>query len=62
MALEVNEIGIRMRVSEDGSDEPDGDRGDSRSEQADCCGLDRGEIVDDCVRRVLQVLKGMRER
>lgn len=65
MALEVNEIGIRMRVSEDGDDDDGGGRGKRAIEQegdGGYCGKDRGEIVDDCVRRVLQVLKTMRER
>lgn len=71
MALEINEIGIRMRVDDGDDDDDDDDDGagggwkQKLSEEDDDCGcgsLDRGEIVDDCVRRVLQVLKSMRER
>jgi Family of unknown function (DUF5908) len=66
MPLEINEIGIRMRV-EDGDEDYDGSDGRRRkqTEEDDDCGcgsLDRGGIVDDCVRRVLQVLKSTRER
>ena len=60
MALEVSEIGIRMRV-DDGEDEGGNER--ARSEQGSCTeSLDRNEIVDDCVRRVLQILQRQRER
>jgi hypothetical protein len=66
MALEVNEIGISMRV-DDGDEEDDtgGGRKSKMSDEDDDCGCasrERGEIVDDCVRRVLQALKTMRER
>ena len=60
MALEVNEIGIRLRVGEDGGEPGEGRRCEKIEQAAG--GLDRGEIVDDCVRRVLQILKGRRER
>ena len=62
MALEVSEIGIRMRV-DDSVREGGGGNERSRSEQGSCTeSLDRNEIVDDCVRRVLQILQRQRER
>jgi hypothetical protein len=66
MALEVNEIGIRLRVRGEPGDEV-GEEGEEREGKerggADpCCDLDRDEIVDDCVRRVMQMLKSLRER
>ena len=62
MAFEVSEIGIRMRVL--GDDEPSSDlpSGDDAGEPDDeGKGID-GAVVDECVRRVLQALKAMRER
>jgi hypothetical protein len=56
MALEVSEIGIRMRVGEDSADEKKAKR---KEDSADQCGdgeLDREEIVSACVRRVLKAL------
>jgi hypothetical protein len=68
MALEVNEIGIRLRVRGEATGEMDevGEVGKEREKErggADpCCDLDRDGIVDDCVRRVMQILKSQRER
>lgn len=54
MAFEVNEIGIRMRVMGDGEAAPpsggSGDGGRSGDDR-------RKEIVEACVRRVLQILR-----
>ena len=60
MALEVNELGIRMRVR-DGAGEP------VQRKSASCgCDDEDGrpsqELVEACVRRVLQVLRAKRER
>lgn len=59
MPLEISEIGINMRVSdtpkEAGKRRP-------KAEEGECRDVDREEIVDDCVRRVLQILKGLGER
>ena len=67
MPLEVNEIGIRMRVDDTDDEEEDeiarrGRRKAVEDDDCNCGSLDREEIVDDCVRRVLQALKAMRER
>jgi hypothetical protein len=59
MAIEVNEIGIRMRVVGDG--EPSAgatDRDGGGSSEADR----RNEIVEACVRRVLQILRAVEAR
>lgn len=61
MALEINEIGIRIRVDEGGNNAPvqlkekDGDVGSCRE-------TSREEIVEDCVRRVLQILRSREDR
>jgi hypothetical protein len=66
MALEINEIGIHFRV-------PDAERpgasstrgGGQRSRTVtggSCSEPDRAQIVDDCVRRVLQLLAARAER
>jgi hypothetical protein len=58
MTLEVNEIGIRMRVH-DGS-QADGfpaELGATAKES-----VNREEIVEACVRQVLRVLRTLRER
>lgn len=56
MALEINEIGIRMRVRGD-EEEPQ-----PRKSEPGGCGQDREQVVEDCVRRVLQILKNLEER
>jgi uncharacterized protein DUF5908 len=58
MALEVSEIGIQMRVC--GAGEAGGTQDPAPATGAE--GLDREAIVDDCVRRVLQVLRRREER
>ncbi len=56
MPLEINEIGINMRVS-DTNMEPDEPQ--PKIEQDDCDDANREQIVDDCVRRTLQILKNL---
>lgn len=60
MALEVNEIGIRMRVLGDAElvREPGGGGSGGESDEHDR----QQELVDTCVRRVLQILKSMQAR
>lgn len=55
MPLEIREIGISMRV---------GDQAAPAEVQADkeSPPVDREELVNECVRRVLQVLKTRQER
>lgn len=55
MPLEVNEIGVNMRVRANESSEPEKSRSESRREEFR--DLNREELVDDCVRRVLQILR-----
>jgi hypothetical protein len=59
MPLEINEIGISMRVR-------DAMRGPEERKpvipQGDCQNINREEIVDDCVRRILQILKSLEGR
>lgn len=68
MALEINEIGINLRVDGDGggAQEKAGKKKKKKEGEAGrrgaCCGFDREEVVDDCVRRVLQALQALRER
>lgn len=57
MALEVNEIGVRLRIYGDSAEERElsgGDDGPSAETRA--------EIVEACVRQVLRILKAMEER
>jgi uncharacterized protein DUF5908 len=56
MPLEIREIGISMRV---GTQTPPAE---AQPEQDRRPGLDREAIVDECVRRVLQMLKTRQER
>ncbi|MEJ1968733.1 MAG: DUF5908 family protein [Rhizomicrobium sp.] len=67
MPLEINEIGIRMRVHDGqpraGTPEGDGaDAGQLADAVASEPGQARDAIVDACVRRVLAALKTMQER
>lgn len=58
MALEINEIGIRVRVYDDarcGEDCSAEDGEDDRDRE-------REDMVEDCVRRVLQTLRDLGER
>jgi hypothetical protein len=54
MPLEIKEIDISMRVR-DASREPEARPAKFR--QDDCHDVNREELVDDCVLRVLQILK-----
>lgn len=65
MALEINEIGIHFRVPD--PDRPTaqragGGRGEKATSTGPCSEPDRAQIVDDCVRRVLQLLAARAER
>ncbi|HEX6901162.1 MAG TPA: DUF5908 family protein [Thermoanaerobaculia bacterium] len=69
MALEISEIAIQMVVDEDADDEEEEDEEDGRKKKKKkdkdddgCCELDRQEIVDECVRRVMKMLKNKQER
>lgn len=70
MALEISEIAIQMRVDEEADDEEedgDGEEGKKKKDKKDkdedgCCELDKQEIVDECVRRVMKMLKNKQER
>ncbi len=58
MTLEISEIAIRMRVA-------DADRGrEERGEvkEGGCRDQEREELVDDCARRVLDVLRSLDRR
>jgi hypothetical protein len=61
MPLEVNEIGINMRVSDNlgltDTERKTNGRRPKKAPENDCHDVKREEIVDDCVRRVLQILK-----
>ncbi len=61
MPLEVNEIGIIMRVSDNlgttDTEPKTAGRSPKKDPEDDCHDVKREEIVDDCVRRVLQILK-----
>lgn len=59
MALEISEIGISMRVR-GGDEETSPRRVESRNHA--CGDVGREAIVDDCVRRVLQILRTLEER
>lgn len=61
MALEISEIGIRMRVR-GADDEPARQAGGGGGDGQGCRDLDREQIVQDCLRRVLQVLRNVEER
>lgn len=62
MAVEIREIGIKMRVAETRC----ADAGDDAGGQAGAVDVlsdhDRAAIVDDCVRRVISMLRARRER
>ena len=60
MPLEVNEIGIRLQVRDREEGEENSRPG--HEEKDGCCGIDRDEIVEECLRRVLRMLKEARER
>jgi hypothetical protein len=66
MALEINEIGIHLQVQEAGEQRvpATAPAGPPAPEGASglLSGLNRDEIVEECVRRVLQALKTREER
>lgn len=53
MALEINEIGIRMRVADAN---PREQPSSIPAAKDDCSNLDQQQIVEDCVLRVLRIL------
>ncbi|MEM1205432.1 MAG: DUF5908 family protein [Acidobacteriota bacterium] len=59
MALEISEIGISMRISdsEPGAPEDGGARATATPNA-----VDRDELVAECVRRVVELLRGSEER
>jgi hypothetical protein len=58
MSLEINEIGIKMQVH----DRSETVQRKSDSEAGGCNDLDREQIVEDVVLRVLKLLKTAKER
>lgn len=63
MALEINEIGIHFRVPD--AERPGAEVAQMRDAGASggtCSEPEREQIVDDCVRRVLQLLAARAER
>lgn len=58
MALEIDEIGIRMRVDESRPAQ----QKKVEATRGGCNDVDREEIVQDCVKRVLKLLTNGRER
>lgn len=59
MPLEVNEIGIRLQVRDR---DDDAEKSRPQREEGGCCSIDRDEVVEECVRRVLRILEEARER
>lgn len=59
MTVQVNELGIRMRVGERSQE---AEERQPKIPQGDCQDINREELVDDCVRRVLQILKSLEGR
>lgn len=63
MPLEVNELGIYMRVTDKDAmparSRREGTRPEGGGEAGgdDCCGFPKEEIVQDCVARILQILE-----
>lgn len=60
MALEISEIGIQVRVPEETSCAPAA--AGRRADDAGGSAAERTRMVDECVRRVLQVLAMRAER
>jgi hypothetical protein len=59
MALEINEIAIQMRVG----DSPfEADEGQPEDDGGSDGAIDYERVVAECVRRVLQAMKNMKER
>ncbi len=61
MALEINEIGIRIRVDDGGKNTPVQLK-EKEEGVGNCRETSREEIVEDCVRRVLQILRSREDR
>jgi hypothetical protein len=53
MAIEIEEIAVRLRVGDDAEKPPDGQL---RELQRGCCEDDREGVIEECVRRVLRLL------
>lgn len=65
MALEIGEIGINVRVGDAEKEKAKKEKAEkekAKKGRGACCDFDRQELVDDCVRLVLQALKAARER
>lgn len=65
MPLEIGEIGINVRVGDAEKEKEKAKKEKAektRKGRGTCCDFDRQELVDDCVRLVLQALKAARER
>lgn len=67
MTLEIGEIGINVSVGDAEKEKAKKKKEKAEKEKAKksrgtCCEFDRQELVDDCVRLVLQALKAARER
>lgn len=60
MALEINEIGIHFRVPD--PERPTAQRVPQARQAGTGSETEREQMVDDCVRRVLQLLNARRER
>jgi hypothetical protein len=60
VALEINEIAIQMQVADSGVEPSEVEAGseDGGSDEK----VDYEKIVEECVRRVLQTMKHMKER
>lgn len=58
MALEINEIGIKLHVQ----DQSESVQRKAKTEEGGCGDLDREQIVEDVVLRVLKALKLAKER
>jgi len=61
MPLEINEIGIRMQIGGLESQDKQDDE-NKPSPELGCGDVSRSEIVDDCVMRVLQILRTYQDR
>lgn len=68
VTFQIDEVGINLRVEDDGRGARDRSKkkkkkkDEARRARSGCCGFDREEVIDDCVRRVLQALRAMEER
>lgn len=65
MTMEINEIGIRMRVRDGAQTSAGGSTDVGPTTEAGVAAkesINRDEIVDACVRRVLRALKTLQER